>query len=335
MNIPTVNQLFDAGVHFGHQLKRWHPSMEKYIYTAKKGIHIINLEKTQETLKEASDYMYELAKNGDKVIYVGTKKQSKEIIKNEAQRSGAFYVTERWLGGTMTNLQVIKASIKKLVNFKKSKESGDLDKYTKKERLLIDREIAKLEKKVGGLVGLTETPKALFIVDPKREKTAIKEAKNLGIKVVALIDTNSDVRDIDYPIPGNDDAIKSVAIIVKTISDALEKGYKEYSEQITSESINKGILSSTSSKKDKEEKVSKKSDDKNLEVKKSTKTSKDDKVVKSSKDSKKEDKKSESSKKSESTTKKSTDKSESKKDSKESNDKKSNKVEIVENKATK
>lgn len=249
MNIPTVNQLFDAGVHFGHQLKRWHPSMAKYIYTAKKGIHIINLEKTQSSLKEASDFLYDISKEGGQVIFVGTKKQSKEIIKNEAQRSGSFYVTERWLGGTMTNLQVIKASIKKLVNFKKDKESGELDKYTKKERLLIDREIAKLEKKVGGLVGLSNTPQALFVVDPKREKTAIKEAKNLGIKVVALIDTNSDVRDIDFPIPGNDDAIKSVALIVKTIADSISEGYKAYSEELKNQPEDKGILSTNKNTK--------------------------------------------------------------------------------------
>ena len=300
MNIPTVNQLFDAGVHFGHQLKRWHPSMEKYIYTAKKGIHIINLEKTQQNLKESSDYAFDIAKSGGKVIFVGTKKQSKEIIKNEATRCGAFYVTERWLGGTMTNLEVIKKSIKKLVEYKKNKELGELEKYTKKERLLIDREIDKLEKKVGGLVGMNTVPNAIFVVDPKREKTAIKEAKSLGIKVIALIDTNSDVREIDYPIPGNDDAIKSVALIVKTIADSLESGYQEYSKELSAKKEEKGILTKNSTQKDKKTEDVKKekpkaenkdnentsSSDKKSSVDKNTKVKEDNKVSKKDTDNK-------------------------------------------------
>ena len=235
MKLPTINQLFDSGVHFGHQVKRWHPSMEKYIYTSKNGIHIINLEKTVEKLDEATKYLHDVAKKGGKVIFVGTKKQSRDIIELEAKRCGAYFVTERWLGGTMTNLEIIRKSVKKLVDYKKGRETGQFDKYTKKERLLIDREIDKLEKKVGGLVGLSSKPVALFIIDPKREKTAIREAKNLGVKVVSLIDTNSDVRDIDFPIPGNDDAIKSVAVIVKTIADALEEGYNEYAKVLVSE----------------------------------------------------------------------------------------------------
>jgi len=235
MKVPTINQLFDSGVHFGHQVKRWHPTMAKYIYTAKNGIHIINLEKTVEKLDEATKYLSDVAKKGGKVIFVGTKKQSRDIIELEAKRCGAFYVTERWLGGTMTNADVIRKSVKKLVDYKRGRETNAFDKYTKKERLLIDREIDKLEKKVGGLVGFGTKPAALFIIDPKREKTAIREAKNLGVKVVSLIDTNSDVREIDYPIPGNDDAIKSVAVIVKTIADAIEEGYNEYAKVLASE----------------------------------------------------------------------------------------------------
>jgi len=235
MKIPTINQLFDSGVHFGHQVKRWHPTMEKFIYTSKNGIHIINLEKTAEKLEESAKYLHEVAKKGGKIVFVGTKKQSKDIIELEAKRCGAYYVTERWLGGTMTNLEIVKKSVKKLVDFKRGRETNQFDKYTKKERLLIDREVDKLEKKVGGLVGMSSKPVALFIIDPKREKTAIREAKNLGVKVVSLIDTNSDVREIDFPIPGNDDAIKSVAIIVKTIADAIEEGYNEYAKVLVSE----------------------------------------------------------------------------------------------------
>jgi len=234
MKVPTINQLFESGVHFGHQVKRWHPTMAQYIYTAKNGIHIINLEKTAEKLEEASNYLHDVAKKGGKIIFVGTKKQSRDIVELEAKRCGAYYVTERWLGGTMTNIEIIKKSIKKLVNYKKGREIGEFDKYTKKERLMIDREIDKLEKKVGGLVGLNEAPVALFIVDPKREKTAIREAKNLDVKIVSLIDTNSDVREINYPIPGNDDAIKSVALVVKTLADAIEEGYNEYAKVLAS-----------------------------------------------------------------------------------------------------
>ena len=150
MKLPTINQLFDSGVHFGHQVKRWHPSMEKYIYTSKNGIHIINLEKTVEKLDEATKYLHDVAKKGGKVIFVGTKKQSRDIIELEAKRCGAYFVTERWLGGTMTNLEIIRKSVKKLVDYKKGRETGQFDKYTKKERLLIDREIDKRKEKIYG-----------------------------------------------------------------------------------------------------------------------------------------------------------------------------------------
>ena len=219
--------------------------MEKYIYTAKNGIHIINLEDTFNNLQSSYNFLFDVAKKGGKIIFIGTKKQSKEIIENEAKRCGAFYVTDRWLGGTMTNLEVIRKSIKKFVDLKKGRENGDFEKYTKKERLLIDKKIEKLEKKVGGLVGLNAIPNALFIVDPKREKTAVKEAKYLGVKIVSLIDTNSDVREIDYPIPGNDDAIKSVALLVKVIADSIELGYKEYEKILVTDkkSLDKKVLS--------------------------------------------------------------------------------------------
>jgi len=232
MKIPTISDLFEAGVHFGHQVRRWHPTMGKFIYTAKNGIHIIDLQKTHERLEVASNHLYEIAKKGGKVVFVGTKKQSRDIIELEAKRCGALYVTDRWLGGTISNLPIIKKSVKKLTDYIKGRESGEFAKYTKKERLMIDREIEKLTRKVGGLIGMNEIPQAMFVIDPKREKTAIREARQSGIKVVSLIDTNSDVREIDFPIPGNDDAIKSAAIIVKTLSDAIEEGYMAYAKSL-------------------------------------------------------------------------------------------------------
>jgi len=228
--LPKIEELFEAGVHFGHQVRRWHPSMEKYIFTARGGIHIVDLEKTDLLLKEACEFMYGVAKKGDKVIFVGTKKQSKEIVQAEAERCGAHHVTERWLGGTITNFSVIKKNVDKLVALKEGKDKGEFEKYTKKERLLIDRQIAKLTIKVGGLLGLKKIPSAVFVVDPRREKTAVSEAKISEVPVAALVDTNCNPQRIDYPIPGNDDAIKSVALIMKAIADAVEAGYGAFAK---------------------------------------------------------------------------------------------------------
>ena len=226
--VPKIQGMIDAGVHFGHQTKRWHPKMEPYIYTVSKGVHIIDLEKTEEMLRKACDFLYEQASMGKIIVFVGTKKQSKDIIEKEAKRSGALYVNERWVGGTITNFETIKKNIDKLLNYLKNREDGKFSIYTKKERLLIDREIEKLQASYGGISSLKKTPEVLFVVDPKREKTAIREAKKSGVSVVAIVDTNANPKDIDYPIPGNDDAIKSVALIVRAIADAVEEGYKEF-----------------------------------------------------------------------------------------------------------
>jgi len=226
--VPKIQEMIDAGVHFGHQTKRWHPKMEPYIYTVSKGVHIIDLEKTEEMLRKACDFLYEQASMGKVIVFVGTKKQSKDIIEKEAKRSGALYVNERWVGGTITNFETIKKNIDKLLNYLKNREDGKFSIYTKKERLLIDREIEKLQASYGGISSLKKTPEVLFVVDPKREKTAIREAKKSGVSVVAIVDTNANPEDIDYPIPGNDDAIKSVALIVRAIADAVEEGYKEF-----------------------------------------------------------------------------------------------------------
>ena len=226
--LPKIEELLEAGVHYGHQIRRWNPKMEPYIYSVKKNVHIIDLEKTEELLKEACEYLYTCAKEGKQIVFVGTKKQARETVKIEAKRCGAHYVTERWIGGTITNFKVIKKNIDKLINLIRQKETGELEKYTKKERLLIDREIEKLQRNIGGIVNLKATPDVLFVVDAKREKTAIREAKSAGVPVVALIDTNCDPSNIKYVIPGNDDAIKSVALVLKVVADALEHGYKDF-----------------------------------------------------------------------------------------------------------
>ncbi|HLC93815.1 MAG TPA: 30S ribosomal protein S2, partial [Patescibacteria group bacterium] len=212
---PKIEELLDSGVHFGHQTKRWHPKMEPYIFSVRKNIHIIDLEQTEELLKNAGNFLYGKAANGEQIIFVGTKKQAREVVENEAKRCGALYVTERWIGGTLTNFRVIKKNIDKLVNLMKRRGEGELDKYTKKERLMIDREIEKLQRNIGGIIALRGSPGAVFVVDARRERTAIREAKRAGVPVVALVDTNSDPAGIDLVIPGNDDAIKSIAIILK------------------------------------------------------------------------------------------------------------------------
>jgi len=229
--VPKIEDLIEAGVHFGHQIRRWHPKMEPYIYTVSKNIHIIDLEDTERLLKEACEFLNKMASEGKKIVFVGTKKQSKDIIKSEATRSGAMFVNERWIGGTITNFPTIKKNLDKLIKYIRGKETGEFDKYTKKERLLIDRETIKMNLVYGGILNLTETPDVLFVIDPKRERTAVKEAQNAGIPVVAIVDTNADPTGIDYIIPGNDDAIKSVAILVRAIADAVEEGYKEFDKK--------------------------------------------------------------------------------------------------------
>jgi small subunit ribosomal protein S2 len=225
---PKIEDLFDAGVHIGHQARRWHPKMEPYIFSVQNKVHVFNLELSEELLKKAADFMYEAAKTGAQVIFVGTKRQASAPVMEAAKKCGALYVTERWLGGTITNHVMIKRQTDKLLTFLKQKEDGTLLKYTKKERLMIDREIEKLQRFVGGIVNLHGKPAAMFVVDPRKEKTSLKEAKKFNIPVVALIDTNSDPSNIDYVIPGNDDAIKSIRLIADTIADAVEAGYKDY-----------------------------------------------------------------------------------------------------------
>lgn len=230
--LPKIEELFEAGVHFGHQVRRWNPQMEKYIFGAKSGIHIVDLEKTLEGLEATAEFLYEVASKGGQVIFVGTKRQAADIVEIEAKRSGALFVRERWLGGTITNFRIIKKNINKLSDYLRKREDGTFDKYTKKERLLLDREIDKLQASVGGISALQGKPAAVFVIDIRREKTAAREANKYGIPVAALIDTNSSPEGVRYVIPGNDDAMRSIALIVKVLADAVEEGYKEFGKQV-------------------------------------------------------------------------------------------------------
>ena len=221
-----LKDLLDAGCHFGHQSQRWNPKMDNFLYGVRDGIHIFDLVKTKESLEKAIEFTKEVASQGGKIIFVGTKRQAQVIIKEEALRVKMPFIIERWLGGLLTNFGVIKKSIDKLKDLKTKKASGELKKYTKKENILIDREIARLERFFGGLVDLQELPAALFIIDVKKEQAALKEAAKKNIPVIAVIDSNSDPDLVDWPIPANDDAIGSIKLIVSLIAEAVDSGQK-------------------------------------------------------------------------------------------------------------
>lgn len=216
----TLKELLEAGCHFGHQTVRWNPKMKPYIFEAREGIHIFDLVKTKEGLEEACKFVSELTKAEKKILFVGTKRQAKEIIEKTAKEVKQPYVSERWLGGTLTNFEQIQKSLEKLETLKKEKEEGKYKDYTKKENLLIDREIARLEKFFGGLTSLEKLPEALFVVDVKTEAGAVLEASRKEIPVVGIVDTNSNPDLVDYVIPGNDDAQKSIELIVGVIGTA-------------------------------------------------------------------------------------------------------------------
>lgn len=223
-----IRDLLENGVHFGHQTNKWNPKMSKYIFGAKSGIYIIDLKKTEEALKEAAQFLHDLAAAGKIVLFAGTKKQAKQIIREEAQRCGMFYVDERWLGGCLTNFATIRKSIDKLDQLQAMKESDIYDSLAKKEKAKMDRQEYKLLKNLGGIREMGGLPDALVIVDAEAEDIAIKEAKKIGIPVVALLDTNCDPDLVDYPIPGNDDAIRSIRYILSTLADAVGKGRNEF-----------------------------------------------------------------------------------------------------------
>ena len=224
MSVVALKQLLEAGVHFGHQTRRWDPRMAEYIYQARNGIHIIDLQKTSKKLDEAYDFVKEASAEGKNILFVGTKKQAQECVKEAAVKSGMFYVNQRWLGGTLTNFQTIRKRINRLTELENMENDGTFEVLPKKEVVLLNKEKAKLEKNLGGIKEMVQLPDVLFVIDPKKEHIAILEARKLNIPIVGLVDTNCDPNDVDYVIPGNDDAIRAVKLIADTIANAVIEG---------------------------------------------------------------------------------------------------------------
>ena len=224
MSVVALKQLLEAGVHFGHQTRRWDPRMAEYIYQARNGIHIIDLQKTSKKLDEAYDFVKEASAEGKNILFVGTKKQAQECVKEAAEKSGMFYVNQRWLGGTLTNFQTIRKRINRLTELENMENDGTFEVLPKKEVVLLNKEKAKLEKNLGGIKEMVQLPDVLFVIDPKKEHIAILEARKLNIPIVGLVDTNCDPNDVDYVIPGNDDAIRAVKLIADTIANAVIEG---------------------------------------------------------------------------------------------------------------
>lgn len=251
----SLDELIKTGAHFGHQTKRWNPKMAEYLYGVKDGVHIFDLEKTARLLEEALEFLKDSAKKGKTVLFLGTKKQAKEIVKKVSEDTGNFYVNERFLGGTFTNFSQIKKSTDKLVDMKEKFKSGYYNTYTKKEKLLLEREVARLDRYFNGIVGIKEPPEVLVVIDIKREYQAINEARNKDVKVVALVDSNSDPALIDYPIPMNDDATKALEYVLGLMADAIKEG----KSQIGKESA---VKETQVKKQAKKEKVVKKSESK-------------------------------------------------------------------------
>lgn len=224
MSHVTMQEMLEAGMHFGHQTQRWNPKMRPYIYGSRSKIHIINLDKTLPLFNQACDFMAKTSAKGGSVLFVGTKRQAQEIIKEEAARCGMFHITNRWLGGTLTNFQTIRKSIDRLRSITGMQEDGTINHYKKKEILTMEKALIKLERNLGGIKDMKSLPSVIFVIDPKREKIAIEEARRLGIAVVAMTDTNCDPDHIDFPIPGNDDAIKSIKLVASRLADAIMTG---------------------------------------------------------------------------------------------------------------
>ncbi len=235
MAIVTMKELLEAGVHFGHQTRRWNPKMKPYLFGARNGIHIIDLQKTVRLFKTTYDFIVKTVADGYSVLFVGTKKQAHDSIVEEAERCGMFYVVNRWLGGTLTNFQTIRRSVARLKELESMKTDGSINRYTKKEILKMEKEMYKLEKNLGGIKDMDELPGAVFVVDSKREKIAVAEARKLGIPVVAIADSNCDPDEIDFIIPGNDDAIRAIRLICSKIADACIEGHNLAEERLKAE----------------------------------------------------------------------------------------------------
>ncbi|MDX1665884.1 MAG: 30S ribosomal protein S2 [Saprospiraceae bacterium] len=227
MEKPTYKELLDAGVHFGHLKKKWNPKMAQYIFMERKGIHIIDLNRTLEAMDRAGRALRQTAKSGKKILFVATKKQAREIVADAARSVGMPYVTERWLGGMLTNFSTIRRSIKKMNNIDRMLQDGTLENVTKKERLTLTRERDKLEKVLGGIANLNRLPSAMFIVDISHEHIAVAEAQKLGLRTFALVDTNSDPEEVDFAVPANDDASKSIRVLTHFVRDCVQEGLKE------------------------------------------------------------------------------------------------------------
>ena len=224
MAVISMKQLLEAGVHFGHQTRRWNPKMAEYIYMERNGIYIIDLQKTVKKLEEAYNFVRDLAANGQNILFVGTKKQAAEAVKEEAERVGQYYVNARWLGGMLTNFKTMRTRIDRLAQLKKMQEDGTFDMLPKKEVMKLMGEMAKLEKYLGGVKEMKKLPGALFVIDPRKEHNAIAEARKLHIPIVAIVDTNCDPDEVDYVIPGNDDAIRAIRLISQTMANAVLEG---------------------------------------------------------------------------------------------------------------
>jgi len=234
MSVVSMKQLLEAGVHFGHQTRRWNPKMAPYIYMERNGIYIIDLQKTVRKLEEAYSFVREISENGGSILFVGTKKQAQDAVKEEAERVGMFFVNARWLGGMLTNFKTMRMRIDRLAQLRKMQEDGTFDILPKKEVIKLGNEINKLEKYLGGVKEMKRLPTALFIIDPRKERNAIAEAQKLGIPIVAIVDTNCDPDEIDYIIPGNDDAIRAIRLISQAIANAVVEG-RQGAETLESE----------------------------------------------------------------------------------------------------
>jgi len=235
MSHITMKQLLEAGVHFGHQTRRWNPKMKPFIFGERNGIHIIDLQQTLHYFEIAYEFVVNLVAQGGKILFVGTKKQAQETVKEEAERCGMYYVVNRWLGGTLTNFRTIRQSVEKLKKLETWFEDGTIERFTKKERLKLERLKNKLEKNLAGIKNMETLPQALYIVDPVHEEIAVREARKLGIPIVAIVDTNCDPDLIDYIIPGNDDAIRAIKLITSKIADACLEGLEIYKERIAAQ----------------------------------------------------------------------------------------------------
>jgi len=233
MAVVAMKQLLEAGVHFGHQTRRWDPKMAEYIFQARNGIHIIDLQKTSKKLDEAYEVMRAQEEEGKTFLFVGTKKQAQECMKEAAEKSGMFYVNQRWLGGMLTNFGTIRTRVERLNELERMQEDGTFEVLPKKEVILLKKEMEKLEKNLGGIKDMTEIPGVLFVVDPKKERIAILEARKLNIPVVGLVDTNCNPEDVDYAIPGNDDAIRAVKLIADTMANAIIEGRQGEAEDVS------------------------------------------------------------------------------------------------------